>query len=96
MITRILTVRITLRSTVIMLAEHSHIDLTSTFNINRQLLNIVKVVGNPVKGARSDSLRYSEDLIRDRVITLSYQYLFRMQKVENTYESSSLRMLREA
>jgi hypothetical protein len=70
-ITRILTARIALRSTIVVLTEHSHIDLTSTFNIDRQLLNAVKAVGNPVKGVRSDSLRHSEDLIRDQVITLS-------------------------
>jgi hypothetical protein len=71
MITRILIARIALRSTIVTLIEHSHIDLTSTFNVNRQLLNTVKAVGNLVKGARSDSLRYSKDLVRDRVITLS-------------------------
>ena len=70
-ITRILTARIALRSTVVMLTEHSHIDLISTFNVDRQLLNTVKVVGNLVKGVRSNGLRYSKDLIRDRVITLS-------------------------
>jgi hypothetical protein len=67
----ILTARIVLRSTIVVLAEHSHIDLTSTFNVDRQLLNAVKAVGNPVKGARSDGLRYSEDLVGDRVVTLS-------------------------
>jgi hypothetical protein len=70
-ITRILIVRITLRSTIIVLTEYSHIDLTSTFDVDRQLLNTVKAVGNLVKGARSDSLRHGEDLVRDRVITLS-------------------------
>jgi hypothetical protein len=71
MIARILTARIVLRSTIIVLTEHSHINLISTFDVNRQLLNAVKVVGNLVKGARSDSLRHSKDLVRDWVITLS-------------------------
>jgi hypothetical protein len=70
-IARILTARIALRSTIVVLTEHSHINLTSTFNIDRQLLNAVEAVGNLVKGVRSDSLRHSEDLIRDQVITLS-------------------------
>ena len=95
-IARILAVRIALRSTIIALVEHSHIDLTSTFNVDRQLLNTVEAVGNPVKGARSNSLRHSEDLVGDRVVTLSCQNLFRTQKAENTYESLSSRILREA
>ena len=95
-IARILAARIALRSTVVALAEHSHIDLTSTFDVDRQLLNAVEAVGNPVKGARSDGLRHSEDLVGDRVVTLSCQHLFRTQKAENTYESSSSQMLREA
>ena len=69
-IARILAVRIALRSTIIALVD-SHIDLTSTFNVDRQLLNTVEAVGNPVKGARSDGLRHGEDLVGDRVITLS-------------------------
>jgi hypothetical protein len=70
--------RVTLRVRVIADVEHSGLNLTSTLNSVRQLLNAVKAVVNTARRARSDSVRHSEDCLRDLVVPRVSQHLFRM------------------
>jgi hypothetical protein len=95
MVTRVFAARVTLRIRVIADAEHGSLDLTSTLNSVRQLLNAVKAVVNTVRRARSDSIRYSKDRLRDLVVPRASQHLFRMQKAGDTYRRSSSLMFRE-
>jgi hypothetical protein len=67
-VARVFAVRVTLRVRVIAGAEHGSLDLTSTLNSVRQLLNAVKVVVNTARRARSDGIRHSKDCLRDLVV----------------------------
>jgi hypothetical protein len=87
--------RVTLRVRVITDVEHSGLDLTSTLNSVRQLLNAVKAVVNTARRARSDGVRHSKDCLRDLVVPRASQYLFRTQKAGDTYGRSSSLMFRE-
>jgi hypothetical protein len=60
--------RVTLRVRVVAGAEHGGLDLTSTLDSVRQLLNVVEAVVNTARRARSDGVRHSEDRLRDLVV----------------------------
>jgi hypothetical protein len=94
-VTGVFAARVTLRVRVIAGAEHGGLDLTSTLNSIRQLLNAVKAVVNTARRARSDSVRHSEDRLRDLVVPRASQHLFRTQKAGDTYGRSSSLMFRE-
>jgi hypothetical protein len=94
-VTRVFVARITLRVRVITGTEHSSLDLTSTLNSVRQLLNAVKAVVNTARRARSDSIRHSKDRLRDLVVPRASQHLFYIQKAGDTYRRSSSLMFRE-
>jgi hypothetical protein len=68
MVTGVFAAKVTLRVSVIVEAEHGSLDLTSTFNSVRQLLNTVKAVVNTARRARSDGVRHSKDRLGDLVI----------------------------
>jgi hypothetical protein len=67
-VARVFTARVTLCVRVIASVEHSGLDLTSTLNSVRQLLNAVKAVVNTARRARSNSIRHDEDCLRDLVV----------------------------
>jgi hypothetical protein len=60
--------RVTLRVRVVAGAEHGSLDLTSTLNSVRQLLNAVEAVVDTARRARSDGVRHSEDRLRDLAV----------------------------
>jgi hypothetical protein len=94
-VTRVFAARIILRVRVVAGTEHSSLDLTSTLNSVRQLLNAVKAVVNTARRARSDSVRHSKDRLRDLVVPRASQYLFHIQKAGDTHRRSSSLMFRE-
>ena len=65
----ILATRIALRSSIVAITEHGRLDLTSTLDIGRQLLNVVEVVRDAARGTRSDGVGYSKNLVGDRSVT---------------------------
>jgi hypothetical protein len=67
-VTGVFAVRVTLRVRVIAGVEHGGLDLTSTLNSVRQLLNAVKAVVDTARRARSDGVRYGKDRLRDLVV----------------------------
>jgi hypothetical protein len=87
--------RVTLRVCIVIGTEHGSLDLTSTLNSVRQLLNAVKAVVNTARRARSDSVRYGKDCLRDLVVPRASQHLFRTQKAGDTHGRSSSLMFRE-
>jgi hypothetical protein len=60
--------RFTLRVRVVAGAEHGGLDLTSTLNSVRQLLDIVEAVVDTARRVRSNGVRYSKDRLRDLVV----------------------------
>jgi hypothetical protein len=73
----VFAVRVTLRVHVVAGAEHGSLDLTSTLDSVRQLLDAVEAVVDTARRARSDSVRHSKDRLRDLVVPRASQYLFR-------------------
>jgi hypothetical protein len=94
-VARVFAARVTLRVYVVVGAEHGSLDLTSTLDSVRQLLDVVKAVVDTARRARSNSVRHSEDCLRDLVVPRASQYLFRTQKVGDTYGRLSSLMFRE-
>jgi hypothetical protein len=68
MVTGVFAARVTLRVSVIAEVEHGSLDLTSTLNSVRQLLNAVEAVVNTARRARSDGVRHSKDRLRNLVV----------------------------
>jgi hypothetical protein len=95
MVAGVFLARVTLHVRVIAGAEHGSLDLTSTLNSVRQLLNAVEAVVNTARRARSDGVRHGEDRLRDLVVPRASQHLFRTQKAGDTYRRSSSLMFRE-
>jgi diacylglycerol kinase len=77
-VTGVFVARVTLCVRVVAGVEHSGLDLTSTLNSVRQLLNAVEAVVDIARRARSDSIRHSKDRLRDLVVPRASQHLFRM------------------
>jgi hypothetical protein len=65
-VTGVFVARVTLCVRVIAGVEHSSLDLTSTLDSVRQLLNAVEAVVDIARRARSDSIRHSKDRLRSR------------------------------
>jgi hypothetical protein len=78
MVTGVFVARVTLCVRVVAGVEHSGLDLTSTLDSVRQLLNAVEAVVDIARRARSDSIRHSKDRLRDLVVPRASQHLFRM------------------
>jgi hypothetical protein len=70
--------RVTLCIRIVAGVEHSGLDLTSTLDSVRQLLDAVEAVVNTARRARSDSIRHSKDRLRDLVVPRASQHLFHM------------------
>jgi hypothetical protein len=68
-IARVLTVRIVLRSNVVASVEDGYLDLASSLNVGRELLNAVEAVRDLEVWTWSDGLGHSENLSRDGVVT---------------------------
>jgi hypothetical protein len=77
-VTGVFVARVTLCVRVVAGVEHSGLDLTSTLDSVRQLLNAVEAVVDIARRARSDSIRHSKDRLRDLVVPRASQHLFRM------------------
>jgi hypothetical protein len=67
-VARVFAARVTLRVRIVAGVEHGSLDLTSTLNSVRQLLNAVEAVVNTARKARSDGVRHSKDRLRDLVV----------------------------
>jgi hypothetical protein len=78
MVTGVFVARVTLCVRVVAGVEHGGLDLTSTLDSVRQLLNAVEAVVDIARRARSDSIRHSKDRLRDLVVPRASQHLFRM------------------
>ena len=68
MVAGVFAARVTLRVRVVAGAEHGSLDLTSTLNSVRQLLDIVEAVVDTARRVRSNGVRYSKDRLRDLVV----------------------------
>ena len=68
MVAGVFAARFTLRVCVVAGAEHGGLDLTSTLNSVRKLLNIVEAVVDTARRVRSNGVRYSKDCLRDLVV----------------------------
>jgi hypothetical protein len=68
MVAGVFAARVILHVRVVAGTEHGSLDLTSTLNSVRQLLNAVKAVVDIARRVRSDSIRYSKDCLRDLVV----------------------------
>jgi diacylglycerol kinase len=77
-VARVFVVRVTLCVHIVAGIEHSSLDLISTLDSVRQLLNAVEAVVDTARRARSDSIRYSKDCLRDLVVPRASQHLFRI------------------
>jgi hypothetical protein len=60
--------RVILHVRVVAGTEHGGLDLTSTLDSVRQLLDAVEAVVDTARRARSDSIRYGKDCLRDLVV----------------------------
>lgn len=65
----VLTTRIALRSNVVASAEDGHLDLASSLDVGRELLDAVEAVRDPEVWTWSDGLGHGENLSGDGFVT---------------------------